>query len=130
MQITSRLRTEVDALRTEYTVQWALPLGGIILTDFRFPARWRPQQAPVFVDVPETYPAEQPTICIPTKAKYTGGRIRRKLRHPADGWSAWCINRLDWDPYDHDIPMLIEMTMISMKHPTKDNPFEFAGYDV
>lgn len=128
--ITPRLRAEVEALRTQYTVQWALPLGGILLTDFRYPVGWYPQQAPLLIQVPETYPTEQPTICIPARLRYTKGRVKHRVSHPADGWVQWCIHRLTWDPHDWDIPKLLTLTMASLNHPTKTDPFEHTEYDV
>lgn len=118
-----RVKDELTILNEHFTATWDSDLQAIRILDYPFPDRWLPQEAPVLIVLPESYPQHQPQVYIRAEMHYRG-LVKHRMRSNFDGWHGWCTHQLPWNPQHHDIGNLLSMMQQSFRHPHLDDPFD------
>lgn len=112
-----RLKSEVGELKQDYPVKWSVKKQYVMITKFGYPKGWTPRTAPLFFDLPSTYPRHPPEVYLPPDAEYKKGPALHQLSPNNDGWYKWCIDEIDWDPESHSLHTMTELMKRSLRKP-------------
>jgi len=111
------LARQIKDLQQDYRVKWSFDKQYVMIMAFRYPEGWSPRTAPLFFDLPSTYPRKPPDVYIPPDSEYEAGYAEHLGPRNDDGWQKWCIIKVDWDPETHDLVTMTEMMKRSLRKP-------------